>query len=467
MKAVRTIAISGLILAGSIAGFVVLGQKPEVPTQEVADTNAAVEVITARVSKWDQPFNINVDGEASTYRIVTVGTEVVGRIISKSEESRSGTFVTEGTLLFEIDSTNYQLRIDQLKAQLSQIDEELKAIDVDLQSTAEMLTLAEEDRNLQAKQLSRMKELQTRRTANESEVEEAMKQELVARNSLQTLLNRKNTETQQRSTKLAGRKLVEADLARAEVDLKRCKVFSPLSGRIVDDVVEEGDYVKEGDPLVHISDSSRMEIKTKLRAEEVAWVWQQHAVLAQNSEGSLQSTDPLNLPRISCEIGYEFEGLETIWDGQIARIEGTGIDRDTRTFPCRILVEEPQKTRFNDSAGGHTSISPPTLLSGMFVNVRIPVESPVPLLRLPMESIRPGGQVWVNRDGIMDILQVRIANVQDSNALVRASGSQLHEGDRVIVSPLTSVRQGMKIEEAGKKKMPDTTDHAPEAESAR
>lgn len=466
MKAVRTIAISGLILAGSIAGFVVLGQKPEVPTQEVADAKAAVEVITARVTKWDQPFNINVDGEAATYRIVTVGSEVVGRITSKSVESRSGTFVTEGTLLFEVDSTNYQLRIDQLKAQLSQIDEELKAIDVDLHSTAEMLTLAEEDRNLQAKQLSRMKELQTRRTANESEVEQAMKQELAARNSLQTLRNRKNSETQQRNTKLAGRKLIEAELARAEVDLKRCKVFSPLNGRIVDDVVEEGDYVKEGDPLVHISDSSRMEIKTKLRAEEVAWVWQQHADLSPNSEGSLHSTDPLNLPRISCEIGYEFEGLETIWDGRIARIEGTGIDRDTRTFPCRILVEEPQKTRFNESAGGHASISPPTLLSGMFVNVRIPVESPVPLLRLPMESIRPGGQVWVNRDGVMDILQVRIANVQDSNALIRATGSQLHEGDRVIVSPLTSVRQGMKIEEAGKKTS-NTTDKAPEAESVR
>ena len=38
---------------------------------------------------------------------------------------------------------------------------------------------------------------------------------------------------------------------------------------------EEGDYIKPGDPLVHVSDSSRMEIKCSLKSEELAWVWQQ------------------------------------------------------------------------------------------------------------------------------------------------------------------------------------------------
>ena len=221
--------------------------------------------------------------------------------------------------------------------------------------------------------------------------------------------------------------------------------------------------------LVHISDSARMEIKTKLRAEELAWVWQQHAVINKASGKTEVSQDPLNLPKIPCEVGYVFEGVETIWDGYVARIEGTGLDRDTRTFPCRILVEEPRKTRFNDSSGGHATVSPPTLLSGMFVNVRIPVESPLQLLRVPMEAIRPGGQIWVDRDGMLDILAVNLANVQGQDALIRQDGSGLQPGDRVVVSPLTSVREGMKLREAGTvvEQPKDLIDTASAAEAAK
>lgn len=225
--------------------------------------------------------------------------------------------------------------------------------------------------------------------------------------------------------------------------------MSTLQGRIIDDIVEEGDYIKSGDPLVHISDSARMEIKTKLRAEEVAWVWQQHALPGAN--GSMHSDDPLNLPNIGCEVGYEFQGVETIWDGKITRIEGTGIDRDTRTFPCRILIEEPQKTRVSQSASGRSAVSPPTLLSGMFVNVRIPVKSPQQLLQIPIEAIRPGDRIWINRGGKLQILKTRIANMQGEHALIRANDTDLQDDDRVIVSPLTSVRNGMKVREAGGK----------------
>ncbi len=469
MNTVQTIAISAFILAGGVIGLVVLGQKPEVPTQAVSTIDTGVEVVTARVAEWNQPFDIKVDGEAATYRIVTVGAEVAGRIISKAETTRSGTFIRKGDLLFEIDPTKYLLEIDRLEAEMAQIDEELKGVEVDVQSTSAMIKLTEEDVALQEKQLARMKTLLARRTANDTEVETAMKQELLARNALQTQRNQQNTLAQQRSTKLAGKKLVQTQLERADVDLKRCKVVSPLDGRIVDDAVEEGDYIKEGELLVHISDSARMEIKTKLRAEELAWVWQQHAVINKASGKTEVSQDPLNLPKIPCEVGYVFEGVETIWDGYVARIEGTGLDRDTRTFPCRILVEEPRKTRFNDSSGGHATVSPPTLLSGMFVNVRIPVESPLQLLRVPMEAIRPGGQIWVDRDGMLDILAVNLANVQGQDALIRQDGSGLQPDDRVVVSPLTSVREGMKLREAGTvvEQPKDLIDTASAAEAAK
>ncbi len=129
-------------------------------------------------------------------------------------------------------------------------------------------------------------------------------------------------------------------------------------------------------------------------------------------------------------------------------MEGTGIDRDTRTFPCRILVGEPTRSRVNDSVGGRATISPPALLSGMFVAVRIPIESPVSLLQLPIEAVRPGGQIWVKRDDILHIVEVSLVHSEERIALVRASGSGLQTGDRVVVSPLPVVKEGMPLQEA-------------------
>jgi hypothetical protein len=166
-----------------------------------------------------------------------------------------------------------------------------------------------------------------------------------------------------------------------------------------------------------------------------------------NDPKAIASLDPLKIPKAPCEVAYSFEGVETIWDGYLARIEGTGIDRDTRTFPCRILVEKPRKTRVSESSGGKT-ITPPTLLSGMYVTVRFPIESPLPLLQIPIEAVRPGGQIWIARKNMLRILEASLAQTYEHFALVRRDGSGFQEGDRVIVSPLTSVQNGMVVVEA-------------------
>lgn len=436
------VALLLLTLAGF--GFVRFGERPEIPQEEPTGDEVGTEVRTTAVTRHDQPIHLDVDGEATTYRVVAIGAEVEGRIVYKSESARGGTYVHKGDVLFEIDPRRYQLEIDRLQAQLQQAREELAGVAVDLQNTSQLIELAREDWGLQQKNLARMDALFQKSTANDSELEAAMKQELTARNALQTLENQRNTLQQQKKTRQAGIALVETQLERAQLDLKRCTVTSSLEGRIVADEVEEGDYARVGDVLVHISDASRMEIQCQLRAEELAWVWQQHQVQGTGRTGA----DPLNLPEVPCEVVFEFEGVETIWDGHLARLEGTGIDRDTRTFPCRVQVNEPQKTRV-EQTGGRPHIALPTLLSGMYVNVRIPVRSPVPILKVPIEAVRPGGQVWVKQDSEVRIRTVSVAHTDAGHAFVRQLDSGLAEGDRVIISPLPSVWEGMKVREAG------------------
>jgi multidrug resistance efflux pump len=465
-----------LILGLGVFGLFFFGRSPEVPTDNsrLKSESEAPLVETAEVTPWDKPFHLDIDGEATSYRVLTVGAEVTGRILKKSEATRSGTFVNQGDVLFEVDPVNYQLDEQRLQARVDQASEELKAIEVDLQNGAALLKLAQEDNELQKEHLERVKTAVARKAASEVELDNAARQELTSRNAVQMQQNQLNTLAQTKKTREAALKLAQAELQRTRVDLERCLIVSPITGRIVDDMKEEGDYVKPGDTLVHISDSSRMEVKCSLKGQELAWIWQHgqqsvepkiatsetsvetsvktEAAPAEstatsadaNSTAETRKADPFQMPNVPCEIAFEFEGVETVWDGYLSRYEGSGMDRATRMFPCRVIVDAPEKTRVN-SPEGSTQVSPPTLLSGMYVTVRIPIDSPAPLLQVPAESIRPGGQLWVVRDGKLKVVSISLVRVDGDLALVRQDEQTLKAQDVVIVSPLASVKDGMPV----------------------
>ncbi|MFM7922570.1 MAG: hypothetical protein ACKPJJ_20285, partial [Planctomycetaceae bacterium] len=109
---------------------------------------------------------------------------------------------------------------------------------------------------------------------------------------------------------------------------------------IVQDPREDGDFVKAGDPLVQLSDGSRMEVRCSLRGEELSWIWRQQQrqqarpvpTSQQSGIGSAaeaaaggtaepavdnRAADPLGTPDVPCEVSFEFEGRETIWDARL------------------------------------------------------------------------------------------------------------------------------------------------------
>ncbi|MFN5908816.1 MAG: efflux RND transporter periplasmic adaptor subunit [Planctomyces sp.] len=463
------------ILGLGVFGLLFFGRAPEVPVDAaaLAARAQAPAVETAEIAAFSGPFQVQVDGEASTWRVLTVSAEVGGRIQSKTPNCRSGSFVSAGDVLFEIDRRNYELDEQRLQARLLQAQEELNSIDVDLASADALLKLAGEENDLQKAHLARVQTLFQRKATSETELDNATRQELASRNSLQLQQNQRNSLQQSRRTKEAGLKLVEAELARCRLDLERCTVRAPIAGRIVQDTREDGDFVKAGDPLVQLSDGSRMEVRCSLRGEELSWVWRQQqrqraqpvptsqqqsavpagstGVTSDQTRTTTDSTaaalpeDPLGTPDVPCEVVFEFEGSETIWDARLSRYEGTGLDRATRTFPCRVVVERPAEPRVTADGGGG-SVSPPALLSGMFVTVRIPIEAPMPLFRVPPEALRPGGTIWLVRGGRLLVVNVSLVQMQKNDAIVHQLDQPLADGDRVIVSPLAVIQDGMPVQ---------------------
>ena len=192
-----------LILGLGVVGFMFFGRMPEVQTDICRRASASIAplVEVAIVNAWDQPFHLDIDGEAATYRVLTVGAEVTGRVLRKPETTRSGTFVHEGDLLFEIDPVNYQLEEQRLKAQVAHAREEFKAVDVDIQNATTLLTLAVEENKLRQNHLERVRSSFERKAASESDLDTAKREELVSRNAMQTQQNQLNALQQMKKTK--------------------------------------------------------------------------------------------------------------------------------------------------------------------------------------------------------------------------------------------------------------------------
>ena len=272
MRILTTSLLSIVILGAGVGGYLLFGPPPTVAQNEdLSDFRPLVR--TAPLERHSQPVVIQMDGNANSFRVITVGTQVKGQIRSRSDNARNGMFVEEGDLLFEIDPTNYQIDIDRLEAQQSQTQEEIGSVEVDILNTAELISLSEQEWRLQKKQHERLRAL-LKKAASESDVDAAARQELTARNALQTLKNSKRSQHQLLRQKKASLKLVAAQLQQARVNLERCQVRAPVRGRVVDDLAEQGDFVREGQELVHISDSSKIDVTCNLEVAELSWILQ-------------------------------------------------------------------------------------------------------------------------------------------------------------------------------------------------
>jgi len=439
-----------VIIAAGIGGFVVFGQRPEAaPRETQEDVAAAVE--TAPIEPSDGRITIKVDGVAVPYRQVTHSAEVAGRVTKKVADCRAGHYAEAGEFLMEIDPTDYQLEVERLNVEIQQADENLAEVDVDLANTQSLIELAKEDLRLQQQNLQRVQRLAARSATTDTQLDTARMEELASRNALQSLQNQLNTLKQRNKTLQAAKKLAQTALRRAEVDVARTKVSAPLSGTLVSVEVEEGDYVKEGDPLFTMNDTQTMEVSCQLRVDELYWVWLQAGTFGASPRVATRGLEVatrgresvFEIPNVPVEVAYPFRDAEYVWSGVLSRYDGTGLDPNTRTIPCRVRVDEPTNVRVGVGTAG--AVAPPTLFSGMYVDVRIPIETPVPMLRVPLTALRPGGELWVVRDGHLDIVSVDVARKEGDAALLRMSTEGPQVGERVVTSPLAAVEDGMAV----------------------
>ncbi|MBW3597426.1 MAG: HlyD family efflux transporter periplasmic adaptor subunit [Planctomycetes bacterium] len=456
------IAAPLLILAAGFAGAMFLWSLKEPPAIAAPEEKPPL-VETVEVAPHDSGLDITTEGLVAPSRDVTIATQVAGKIVYKSPVCEAGEYVAEGMVLFKIDAEDYQIEVDRLSKEREQADANLQEVDLELRNTQDLIELAQEDVQLQQRELQR--QLQVRGQAvSQSAVDQARRAELAARNAFQTLENQRRLLETRRGTARIARELTEVKLQRAQLDLSRTEVKAPVSGVIVEEMVEEDSFVPVGAALAKVEDTSTAEVRCSLKMEELHWLWRQPDTRAESpytrtrfraeDEPSPEFTGAApppgqfayQIPRAPVTVIYELGGRRFAWEGVLDRFEGIGVDERTRTMPCRVVVADPRAVKQLAPDGGGAAIGPPALVRGMYVRVRIHARPDASLVRAPEEAIRPGGKVWVVREGKLHIEPIEVAAVVDGAAVIDADASNLRAGEQVVVTPLALVQDGMTVE---------------------
>jgi RND family efflux transporter MFP subunit len=209
-------------------------------------------------------------------------------------------------------------------------------------------------------------------------------------------------------------------LRSAELDLARTNIRAPFTGRVRERRATVGDYVGPGSPLAVMFGTETMEIRVPLTDSDLASL---RVPLGFNASAS----NPGPAAHVTNVLG----GRIMTWEGRLVRTEAS-VDARTRLVYGTVEVRDPF------AASNATPLAP-----GMFVSARIEGAGRETLVAAPRSALKRNEFVYVvNAQNQIEIRQVRAAQTTADEVLFREG---VADGERVVVSVLTSPREGMAV----------------------
>ena len=210
-----------------------------------------------------------------------------------------------------------------------------------------------------------------------------------------------------------------AALERASIDLERTVIKAPFNGRVRSESVDIGQFLREGASIATIYDTERLEVRFPLADAQLAFLDADYARLG--SAGDEAATVTLMA---------KFAGDMQSWEAKLTRTEG---DISTRSRFLHVIAE----------VSDTTSDKGVQLPIGLFVNGIITGRDVENLVRIPRTALRADNTVMViDENDQLHFRDVQIFQLTSDSALISAG---LNEGERISVSPLQFVVEGMPV----------------------
>lgn len=383
MKKLLPVLIIG-VAAALTTLLIVNRPRPEVKAPEERVT--LVEVLVAKPQ--DMPFSVASQGTVEPRTQTTVVAEVSGRVVAVADNYVVGGFFREGDLLLSLDAADYEVQVQQSRANLLTAQAQLT------QETA------------QAEQATRQWQSTGRALADAPPL--ALRTPFLEEARARVLF-------------------AEADLARAERQLDRTQIRAPYDGLIREKLVDIGQFVGTGTQLMRTFAVDYAEVRLPLTDRDIAFVdLPQPGQMAANNGRDKTVT-------LSATVG----GRPLQWNAHIVRTDGV-VDSSTRVYHAVAQVADPYGLRQDSSR--------PPLHIGSFVNATLEGIVAHNVVSLPHSAVRNGNQIMIMDED--NRLRVRPVNVLRTDPDFVYINRGIQAGERIIVSPVPVPIDGMRVSTA-------------------
>lgn len=348
-------------------------ERPVVSATDAFATDIAIPVSGAEVVLDTLVLSVNAAGEAAAWRQTVLVAQVAGRV--RQVPVRDSDPVSAGTLLVELDPTDYELKLADAEANLRRAEAQYRELTLFDDRVDDAELRAERDRVARAK---------------------------------------------------SGLDAAEVALARAKLELDHVRVAAPFSGRVASVKVVPGQWVRPGDELMTVAAMDPIKLEVQVLESEVGYLTPGRrarisfaAFPGEPFTGQIETINPLiDRQTRTAKVTVSVPNPEgRILPGMYARVS-----LEARRFADRILVprsailERDRRTMLfvyeGDERGG--------LSKWRYVTTGLENESQVEIVANPDTDMVQPGEIVLTDGHYTLIHDARVRLVDD----VRAAGGR-------------------------------------------
>ena len=413
-----------LVVSGGILGMVTLAssrqappQKPE-PPKGLSVSAVPVETASVRLKAYGY-------GQAAVVNVMEISPQVSGNIIEKHPALEEGGRVEKGEVLFRIDETDYAISLDKARAEVKLDEAAISQYRISLERDRDRLAAAQKNTQLARTEYDRLKTLyENDRVGTLSNVEAA---EQSYNSLLDTEKNLKKTiALYPLQIKEAENDLAKdgADVKTAALNLARCTITAPFSGRIRSESVEAGAYMAAGTSALTLADDRVLEIQVSLSDRDA------FEVLGLGSGWRVTAGD------VNCRAESVTGNVTAAAPAEIHRI--VRYDAETRTVCLAVRVQAGTEL----GAGTASAGSGLPLVDGMFCKVMFEGRRVEDAVKIPLTALNADDTVYLAREMKLKTLKVSQVTADDTHTWVTGA---FESKDFLITSALSDPVENTRV----------------------
>ena len=366
-----------LILIIGFAGFNMMGKLKKAPQRQRPPQQGILVDVVELKAKTHQ-VTVHTTGTVQAEQEISLVPEVSGKISWISPQLVSGGFFKKGDPLLRIETSDFQLAIEKARAEIAQVQ-----VALETEREQAKVALAEWDR-IDIPDKGKPGPLVTR-----------------------------EIQMQQQQANLAAAK---ANLQLAELNLQRTELKAPFNGRIRQEQVGLGQYLRSGTSIGTFAGTDRAEIYIPLPARELPWL-------------SIPSTTQKQGSSANIFLPGE---KSSKWAGKVVRSLGE-IDPASRMATLVVMVEDPyQQSDATQKA---------ELQNGLFVDVEIHGEKVTNIISIPRKALHADNLVWIaDNENHLRLRTVEILRREKQQILIKDG---VQAGEKLVLTTLSGATEGI------------------------